>query len=237
MQAPSPDAARWARIKTFSTFAIALGSSACAFSPASETVSSAGASHVTGCAPISTEDPDRQSIEADVAAFVRAVPGSRTARFEVQNCLMDGQVADGKTIVLSSRLARLPQPQRRFIIAHEFAHHQLGHRTEVAGAPAAILSQAARSSHATHLTEADLAEFAAIERAHRMELEADAHAARLMHMQGVDPEQAARMFDEMGAGVDTDTHPAFSRRAQAIRKLIATFGDSGVPSWEAAGPR
>ncbi len=236
MHASSPDA-RWGRIKTLWALAIALGSSACAFTPVSGAPSAAGATHVAGCVPVSIRNADRQTIEADIEAFVRAVPASAAVRFEVQDCLMDGQLADGTTIVLSSRLARLPQPQRRFIVAHEFAHHQLGHRAGVSGAPAAILSQAARSSHATSALETDLPELGAIERAHRMELAADAHAVQLMHAQGVDPEQAARMFDEMGTGVDTDTHPSFSRRARAIRKTIAKMGGPRAPDFEQAGPR
>ena len=236
MQTSQPDAARWGRIKTISAFAIALGSTACAFTPGPDTVTVTGASHVAGCVPVPAENPDRLAIEADIAAFARTIPASDSVRFEVQNCLMDGQVSEGRTIVLSTRLVRLPEAQRHFIIAHELGHHQLGHRMQIAGMPAAILSQSAQTRQAASVTEADVTEIGATERAHRMEFEADAHAVRMMHAEGVDPEEAARMFDNMGVGVDSDTHPAYSRRAQAIRDLIATL-DSSLPTPAPGAPK
>jgi Zn-dependent peptidase ImmA (M78 family) len=41
---------------------------------------------------------------------------------------MDGEVHDGNTIILKAQLWRLPQPQRYFIIAHEFGHYRLNHK-------------------------------------------------------------------------------------------------------------
>lgn len=177
--------------------------------------------HVAGCNPISTQSPERSVIEADIAAFERTAPVSGSARFQVQDCLMDGQLYDdGKTIIVSSRLARLPQPQRYFIIAHEFAHYRLAHHAQIDGVPARILSH-----HAQVFPTGDVMEVGATELAHRREFEADADAVRMMHVQGLDPEEAARMFDSMGTGKDSATHPAFSRRAQAIRDVIATLNN------------
>jgi hypothetical protein len=48
----------------------------------------------------------------------------------------------------------------------------------------------------------------------------------MTHAEGLDPEQAARLFDSMGTGKDSATHPAFGRRAQAIRDVIATLNAS-----------
>jgi hypothetical protein len=154
-------------------------------------------------------------IEADIAAFVRATPAAGGAQFEVHDCEMDGQVHDGRTIILSARLARLPQVQRYFIIAHEFAHHRLDHQVQTGGPLAGIVSRHGKSSKAVDATEL----------AHRTEFEADAYAVRMMHAEGLDPNEAAKLFDSMGEGTDSATHPAFSRRAQAIRDVIATLNN------------
>ncbi|MFP5406698.1 MAG: M48 family metalloprotease [Gammaproteobacteria bacterium] len=164
-------------------------------------------------------------IEADIAAFQRAVPVSDSARFEVQDCMMDGQLYDdGKTIVLSTRLVRLPQPQRYFIMAHEFAHHRLAHHARIGTVPAHIVNQQARVIPPGDVTDIDAADLA-----HRREFEADAYAVRMMHAQGLDPEEAARLFDGMGASKDSATHPSFGRRARAIRDVIATLNEGLSP--------
>jgi Zn-dependent protease with chaperone function len=154
-------------------------------------------------------------IEADIAAFVRTTPAAGVARFEVHDCQMDGQVHDGKTIVLSARLARLPHAQRYFIIAHEFAHHRLDHQVETGGRLVGIVSRRGKPGKAVDASEL----------AHRTEFEADAYAVRMMHAEGLDTNEAAKLFDSMGEGTDSATHPAFSRRARAIRDVIATLNN------------
>jgi Zn-dependent protease with chaperone function len=207
---PQPSTAG-GRIKIIATLAIAvaLGTSACAH-PQAET----GLAKVAGCSAISPENPQRQQIEADITAFVQTVPAAAEVRFEVQDCVMDGQLYNGKTIVLSARLARLPQPQRFFIIAHEYGHHQLDHQMVMGGLLARI---------AGHRRDEAASVPGVTELAHRTEFEADAYAVRLMHMNGMDPDEAALLFDGLGAGKDNATHPAFGRRAQAIRDVRASL--------------
>ena len=208
MHRPQPGTP-WGRIRTLAAIAVVLGSSACA------PLRGDGSTRLAGCNPISLQHPGRQVIEADVANFVRAVPAAGAVRFEVQDCLMDGQLYDGKTIVLGACLARLPQPQRYFVIAHEFAHYRLDHQAQNGGRSAHILGYQAQPSHARDASEL----------AHRTEFEADAYAVRMMRAQGLDPEDAARLFDSMGAGGNSATHPAFARRARAIRDVIAALAD------------
>jgi Zn-dependent protease with chaperone function len=130
---------------------------------------------------------------------------------------MDGFVYKGKTIIVSTRLTRLPEPQRVFILAHELAHYQLQHRaamtsffaTVVAGQPDHSAALAAINGRAIELTQIS----------HSAELEADAFAARVMQTLGYDPMEAARLFESIGEGRDNSTHPATGRRARAIRSL------------------
>jgi Zn-dependent protease with chaperone function len=199
------------RIKTIATLAIAiaLGTSACAH-PQEES----GLARVAGCSAVSPENAQRQQIEADIADFVQAVPAAAEVRFEVQDCVMDGQLYNGKTIVLSARLSRLPRPQRFFIVAHEYGHHQLDHQTVMGG----LLARIAGHRHEKATGAPGVAELA-----HRTEFEADAFAVRLMHQHGMDPEDAAQLFDSLGTGKDNATHPAFSRRALAIRDVRASL--------------
>ena len=170
-----------------------------------------------GCTDASPENAQRQVIEADIARFTNAVPIPPSLSFKVMDCPMDGFVYKGSTIVVSSRLARLAQPQRVFILAHELAHYQLRHRaamtsffaTIVAGQPDHSAALAAINGRATELTQIS----------HNAELDADAFAARLMQTLGYDPMEAARLFESIGEGRDNSTHPATGRRARAIRGL------------------
>jgi hypothetical protein len=47
-----------------------------------------------------------------------------------------------------------------------------------------------------------------------------------MDAAGVDPEEGAKLFDSLGRGRDNATHPAFHRRASAIRTLHARLQQS-----------
>ena len=58
------------------------------------------------CSEAPASDPQRQMIEADIAAFKKKVPVPADLAFEVHDCPMDGFVLKGQTVVLSSRLAR-----------------------------------------------------------------------------------------------------------------------------------
>lgn len=175
--------------------------------------SGAGPQIAAGCQPVSANHPERIAIERDVAAFLSGTKQA-SVRFDVQDCPMDGQVADDRTIVVSIGLARLPASQRYFIIAHEFGHHSLGHQAPKGNVLASVLAQQSAAAPGS-----------AVERAHRLEYEADAFAVRMMHANGVDPQEAARLFDSLGSDEDSSTHPAPARRAKAIRQLLATLGD------------
>lgn len=127
---------------------------------------------------------------------------------------MDGQVADDRTIVLSVGLARLSPAQRYFIIAHEFGHVSLGHKAASGNVLASMLGRRSAAESG-----------GAAERAHRLEFEADAFAVRLMRSHGVDPREAVRLFEGLGEGEDSSTHPAYARRAKTLRELLATASD------------
>lgn len=170
-----------------------------------------------GCADVAPEHAQRQLIERDIARFTSAVPVPFPLAFKVMDCPMDGFVYKGTTIIVSTRLSRLPEPQRVFILAHELAHYQLRHRaamtsffaTVVAGQPDHSAALAAINGRATELTQIS----------HTAEFEADTFAARLMQTLGYDPMEAAKLFESIGEGRDNSTHPATGRRARAIRGL------------------
>jgi Zn-dependent protease with chaperone function len=168
-----------------------------------------------GCGAVPSHHPQRRLIEADVAAFVQIAPIPPGVHFEVLDCFADGFVYRGRTVVLSTRLARLSPPQRFFIMAHELGHLHLAHRAAMNSFVSNIVSktrdeQAARAKLASGLAA----------HSHQAELDADAFAVRLMRDAGHDPEQAARLFDSIGQNRDTATHPSSRRRARSIRSLL-----------------
>lgn len=193
------------RLRILVAIVLACGAASCAQLPGS-----AGPQVHRGCCAVPADHPELLAVERDIAAFLGGVKAG-SVRFEVQDCPMDGQVADDRTIILSVGLARLSPSQRYFIMAHEFGHLSLGHQAPSGNVLASMLDR--RSTGAAGATA---------ERAHRLEFEADAFAVRMMRANGVDPQEAVRMFDTLGAGEDSSTHPAFARRAKALRELLAT---------------
>lgn len=167
-----------------------------------------------GCAAVSAEHPQRQVIETDIARFVQVAQVPDDVRFEVRDCLQDGFVFRGNTIVISSRLAARPAAQRFFIIAHEFGHLRLKHHGAVHSFVARLVNGAADEGSARALVASHITTLS-----HHHELEADAFAVQLMHDAGHDPEQAARLFEGIGSERDTSTHPSAMRRARAIRAM------------------
>jgi predicted Zn-dependent protease len=115
-------------------------------------------------------------------------------------------------VVLSIRMARLNEAQRFFIIAHELGHLQLRHRATFSSFVARVVSGAGDEQAARAGIESGLSAVS-----HQAEFEADAFAVRTMRAAGQNPEEAARLFDSLGAGKDNRTHPAAGRRARAIR--------------------
>ena len=171
----------------------------------------------TGCGTVSPAHPQRRTIEADIARVTETVAVPPGVRFEVMDCPVDGFVNKGRTIVISARLSRMSAPQRFFIIAHEMGHLKLQHHAAILSFVARAVNSSADESAARALISSGLAAIS-----HQAELDADAFAVRTMREAGLDPEDAARIFDSIGEGSDNGTHPSPGRRARAIRALAAT---------------
>jgi Zn-dependent protease with chaperone function len=167
-----------------------------------------------GCSAVPSRDPQRQLIEADVARFSKVVAVPSDVHFDVMDCEADGFVYQGQTIYVSTRLARMNAAQRFFIIAHEMGHVKLGHHGAMRSFVAGIVGEQADESRARRQLVSSLSTIS-----HQHELDADAFAVRAMQSAGLDPEQAARIFDSIGSDKDNATHPSARRRAAAIRSL------------------
>jgi Zn-dependent protease with chaperone function len=167
-----------------------------------------------GCSAVAARHPQRQVIEADVARFTKAVEVPENVRFQVMDCEADGFVYQGQTIVLSTRLARMNPQQRFFIIAHEMGHVRLGHHGAMRSFVARIVSDHPDEKLARAQLVSGLSQIS-----HQHELDADAFAVRAMESAGLQPEQAAWIFDSIPSDKDNATHPSARRRAQAIRSM------------------
>ena len=207
--------ARGDPIKTFtSALALLIAGSNAHADPLVERLVEQLEASPSGCTAVRRQDPQRRLIESDIATFRKDAPVPRDIGFRVMDCGVDGFVHRGRTIVLSTRLSRLPPPQRYFILAHELGHLALQHHAAISSFVAQAVDstpdeQSARAAIASGLSTVS----------HRAELEADAYAARLMRDTGRDPEDAARLFDSLGEGADNATHPSAGARARAIRAL------------------
>jgi Zn-dependent protease with chaperone function len=168
-----------------------------------------------GCTAVSPRNAQRQLIESDVARFTKAVGIPDGIGFQVMDCEADGFVYQGSTVVLSTRLSRMNAAQRFFIVAHEMGHVRLGHHGAMRSFVARIVDQQPDESLARRQLASSLSDIS-----HQHELDADAFAVRSMEKAGLDPEQAARIFDSIGSDKDNATHPSARRRAQAIRSRM-----------------
>src|SRR5206468_244377 len=96
-------------------------------------------------------------------------------------------------------------------------HQQLQHREAIGAYFAHVVGASDRNAltvlvnNSTGITELS----------HCAEFDADAYAVRIMRAVGLDAEEAARLFDSLGPGRDNASHPAFHRRAEAIRAELA----------------
>jgi Zn-dependent protease with chaperone function len=167
------------------------------------------------CAPMAPDQPQRQAIESDVVRFLKVAPVPAGVDIKVMDCSVDGFVYKGRTIVVSARLTRLTPSQRFFIMAHELGHLKLQHHAAVSSFVAEAVEGSANEADARAAVASGLGEIS-----RRNELDADAYAVRLMQATGHDPEDAARLFDSIGEGPDTATHPSAAHRARAIRALL-----------------
>ncbi len=169
----------------------------------------------SSCTAVAEGNPERQLIEADISRFLTVADVPPDVRFQVLDCPDDGFVHQGRTIVISTRLSRLPVSQRFFILAHELGHVKLQHHA----ATSRFVANAVKGARDERTARARVySGLAAI--SHQAELDADAYAVNLMRHAGIDPENAARLFDSIGEGKDTKTHPSAGRRARAIRSTL-----------------
>lgn len=158
---------------------------------------------------------ERQLIEADISRFLTVANVPADVRFQVLDCPDDGFVHQGRNIVISTRLARLPVSQRFFILAHELGHVQLQHHA----ATSRFVTDAVKGARDERTARARVySGLAAI--SHQAELDADAYAVKLMREAGIDADHAAQLFEGLGEGKDTKTHPSAGRRARAIRSAL-----------------
>jgi len=169
----------------------------------------------SGCTGVAPDQPARLTIERDIAYFTKSVGRREGVHFEVMDCTVDGFVYKGRTIVVSTRLTRLPLPQRFFIFAHEMGHIALHHHAVVSSFVARAVSSTAGEAAARAAVASGLG---AISR--QNEFDADAYAVTLMREAGLDPEEAARLFDSIGEGLANATHPSPGNRGRAIRALL-----------------
>lgn len=174
-----------------------------------------------GCKSVLPTHAQRLVIESDIARFKRLVPAAAEVPFQVLDCDADGFVYQGQTVVLSTRLSRMNPTQRFFIIAHEMGHLGLAHHGAMRSFVAGIVDQQRDEAKARAKLVSSLTPIS-----HKHELDADAFAVRTMLAVGLDPEQAALIFDSIGDSRDNHTHPSANRRAKSIRDLARRASDA-----------
>ena len=101
-------------IKTYAILAALLCAAAAHAQPLVDRIVGQLEASPSSCTPVAADQPQRKLIEADVARFLMVAPVPPHLQFEVMDCLDDGFVYQGSTIVLSTRLARLNPAQRFF---------------------------------------------------------------------------------------------------------------------------
>jgi Zn-dependent protease with chaperone function len=171
-------------------------------------------------------------LQADFDRLTKTLALDRPVTLRVVHAPLWAETLLGRVVVANESLADLPEGARLFILAHELGHVALGHWSQMGllfqhWVPGEVTQQ-----HTDAIASQLGADASAL--AHRQEFEADAYAQRALRRIGVAPGDMLAVFDQLGAGDDTPTHPSAAKRAEALRTLAVHERSTYATS---AGPR
>ena len=164
------------------------------------------------------ESADARSLRADFEILVRALDLPRAIELRVIQGEVIGETLQGRVVAVNESLARLPQGDRLFVLAHEIGHVALEHWTEMGG----LYRKWSPGEVVKSQTDAVAGELGrdASALAYRQEFEADAFALRTMRALGRSDDDVISTFVHLGMRNDTATHPGSRRRIAALRALM-----------------
>lgn len=148
-----------------------------------------------------------------------ALPPALAVELRVVRGPVLAETLHGRVVVVHEQLGAMPEPTRRFVIAHELGHVMAGHWQQMGlvyrrWVPGDVTPERTDPVAGALGREAS-------ELSHRHEHDADAFALRLLTRLGHPPHDAWAAFMQLGLTQDTATHPGTRKRLAALRLLLA----------------
>jgi predicted Zn-dependent protease len=121
----------------------------------------------------------------------------------------------GHVVIANVALARRPQAEQLFILAHELGHVVQGHQDQMGQLYRKWVPGAVVQEHTDAVAPMLGREASGL--AHRQEYAADAFALRTLCAMGYSRNEVVELFMRMGLFQATATHPASNKRMSALR--------------------
>jgi len=118
-------------------------------------------------------------------------------------------------VIANVALARRPQAEQLFILAHELGHVVQGHQDQMGQLYRKWVPGAVVQEHTDAVAPMLGREASGL--AHRQEYAADAFALRTLCAMGYSRNEVVELFMRMGLFQATATHPASNKRMSALR--------------------
>jgi predicted Zn-dependent protease len=121
----------------------------------------------------------------------------------------------GQVVIANAALARRPQAEQLFILAHELGHVVQGHQDQMGQLFRKWVPGRVVQEHTDAVAPMLGREASGL--AHRQEFAADAFALRTLCAMGYSRNEVVELFMRMGMHQATATHPASNKRMLALR--------------------
>lgn len=169
--------------------------------------------------PLADDSPRAAAVRASFETLRQALPPGLVVELRVVHGPVLAETLHGRIVAVHEQLGAMPEPTRRFVIAHELGHVMAGHWQQL-GLVYRRWVPGDVTPERTDPVSAELGREASA-LSHRHEFDADAFALRLLARLGHPPHDAWAAFMQLGLTQDTATHPGTRKRLAALRLLLA----------------
>jgi hypothetical protein len=159
-------------------------------------------------------DPRASTLHADFDRLLALASDAPPVELRVVDGPLLAECFLGRIVAVNADLARLPEGERLFVLAHELGHAVQGHWQAMGRVYSRHIPGPVTPEHTDPVTEALGRDMAALSQ--RNELDADAWGLTLLRAAGFDSTDAVRFFVRGGLRRGTPTHPGTLQRVAAL---------------------
>lgn len=169
--------------------------------------------------PAAPEGPMAEAVRASFETLRAALPAGLVVELRVVRGPVLAETLHGHIVAVHEQLGAMPEPTRRFVIAHELGHVIAGHWQQMGLVYRRWVPGEVTPERTDPVAGGLGREASAL--SHQHEFDADAFALRLLSRLGHPPHDAWAAFMQLGMTQDTATHPGTRKRLAAMRLVLA----------------